>query len=426
MRELLHSEDWWAVWFGFILIGLSLAGLISGVPKTGSWESNPFDGLPLTTLRNAALMVIGFGGLTAVGIKVMGRRVLPYLGGFVAVFVLALLAKLCGSQMALKNLGFGYALWALVLGLLIANTVGTPRWLEAGARSELFIKIGLVLLGAEILVPRMLTLGGPGLFVAFAVTPIVILSMWWFGTRVLRMASPRLTIIIACATSVCGVSAAIASAAACRAKKEELTLAVGMTMIFTVIMMVGMPALCGMLGLDQLVGGAWIGGTVDSTGAVVAAGALLGAEAEKVAAVVKMIQNTMIGAIAFLIALYWVTAVEREPDTPKPSLMEIWRRFPKFVIGFLAASLFFSFVLVPVLGEEHVAGILKVTKGMRGWWFALAFTSIGLEADFRKLTAQLVGGKPIWLYMCGQSFNVLLTLLAAYLAFGGILFARPV
>ena len=90
-----------------------------------------------------------------------------------------------------------------------------------------------------------------------------------------------------------------------------------------------------------------------------------------------------------------------------------------------AASLLFSFLLVPALGQEQVSEILKVTKGLRGWWFALAFVAIGLESNFRQLASELVGGKPIWLYITGQSFNVLLAFLAAYLAFGGILFDRP-
>ncbi|HHE46142.1 MAG TPA: putative sulfate exporter family transporter, partial [Bacteroidetes bacterium] len=265
-------------------------------------------------------------------------------------------------------------------------------------------------------------------FVAWLVTPTVIIFMFIFGTRVLKIASKPLVIIIAAATSVCGVSAAIAAAAAAKAKKEELTLGVGMTLIFTVLMMIFMPIGIRWLGMDKIIGAAWMGGTIDSTGAVVAAGSMLGSEAEKVAAVVKMIQNILIGVVAFLIAVYWVTKVEREPGAARPNAMEIWYRMPKFIVGFVAASLLFSFVLVPLLGTAFVEqDILKgVTKNCRGWLFCLAFVSIGLESNFRDLSSQLAGGKPIWLYITGQSFNLVLTLIAAYLAFGGILFNRPV
>jgi len=258
------------------------------------------------------------------------------------------------------------------------------------------------------------------------VTPTVIVFMYLFGTRIMKMTSKGLVIIIAAATSVCGVSAAIATAAACRAKKEELTLAVGMTLIFTVLMMIVMPVGIKAVGMSPIVGAAWMGGTIDATGAVVAAGSMLGPEAEKVAAVVKMIQNVLIGIVAFVVAVLWVTRVERDPSGPKPSPMEIWYRFPKFIVGFVAASLIFSFVLVPVMGmsavEKNVIG--AATKTLRGWLFCMAFVSIGLESNFRELAEQLTGGKPIILYIVGQSFNLVLTLIAAYLAFGGILFGK--
>ena len=107
--------------------------------------------------------------------------------------------------------------------------------------------------------------------------------------------------------------------------------------------------------------------------------------------------------------------------------MEVWYRFPKFIVGFVAASLLFSFVFVPLRGGPAVDGIIKATTGpCRGWLFCLAFISIGLESNFKDLAKQMVGGKPIWLYIVGQSFNLLLTVIAAYLAFGGILFSKPI
>ena len=171
------------------------------------------------------------------------------------------------------------------------------------------------------------------------------------------------------------------------------------------------------------VAGGWLGGTIDSTGAVVAAGAFLGPTAEKVAAVVKMIQNVLIGVVAFAVAIFWITKVDRDPGAPKPSLIEIWYRFPKFILGFAAASLLFSFVLMPTLGHEEVSGILKLSKVLRGWFFCLAFVSIGLESNFKELASQMVGGKPIYLYIVGQSLNLILTLLMSWIAFGGIIFA---
>ena len=114
---------------------------------------------------------------------------------------------------------------------------------------------------------RLLALGLPGVFVAWVVTPIVLISTYWFGQKILKMESRSLNMVISADMSVCGVSAAIATAAACKAKKEELSLAIGMSLTFTVVMMVVMPAVIKAVGMDEVLGGAWLGGTIDSTGA---------------------------------------------------------------------------------------------------------------------------------------------------------------
>ena len=364
--------------------------------------------------------------VTVGGVRVMGQKPGRYALAFAAIFALAVVSFLLAAQTSSKTYGLCYAAWALAIGLLISNTVGKPGWLKPGIRTEMYIKTGLVLLGAEILFGKILSIGMPGLLVAWVVTPVVLIFMWLFGTRVLKMASKPLVIIIAAATSVCGVSAAIAAAAASRAKQHELTLGVGMTLIFTVLMMVFMPMFVHWVGMDEVLAGAWMGGTIDSTGAVVAAGAFLGPRAETVAAVVKMIQNILIGVVGFCIALFWITSVERVPGAPRPGLVQIWVRFPKFIVGFVAASVIFSFVLTPLfsalfdgngmqLVETNV--IKTVTRCLRGWFFCLAFVSIGLESNFKELSRHMEGGKPMLLYVVGQSFNLLLTLLMAYLAF---------
>ncbi|MEM9660261.1 MAG: putative sulfate exporter family transporter, partial [Planctomycetota bacterium] len=259
----------------------------------------------------------------------------------------------------------------------------------------------------------------PGIFVAWVVTPTVLISTYMFGQKALRMPSRSLNMVISADMSVCGVSAAIATAAACKAKKEELSLAIGMSLTFTVIMMVTLPAIIKAVGMDQILGGAWLGGTIDSTGAVAAAGAMLGDRALEVAATVKMIQNILIGVTAFCVATYWVAYVERDAGGSRVDAGEIWRRFPKFVLGFVAASAVFSTLYISLAGgpELITAMIGGSTKTLRGWFFCLAFVSIGLETDFRSLAPQLKGGKPLILYVCGQSLNLCLTLFMAWLMF---------
>ncbi len=265
------------------------------------------------------------------------------------------------------------------------------------------------------------------MLVSWTVTPIVLITTFIFGQKILKMESPSLNMVISADMSVCGVSAAIATAAACRAKKEELSLAIGLSLAFTVIMMVAMPAFIKAIGMNEVLAGAWLGGTIDSTGAVAAAGAVVGPRALEVAATVKMIQNILIGFVAFGVAVYWVTCIERNPEGDRPSVVEIWRRFPRFVIGFVLVSAVFSMLngTMPDGPQLVDAMIDGSTKILREWFFCLAFVSIGLETNFRELAPCLRGGKPLTLYVCGQTLNLALSLLVSWLMFN-VVFVKSV
>ncbi|MFH2003044.1 MAG: putative sulfate exporter family transporter [Planctomycetota bacterium] len=376
---------------------------------------------PYLQVGYLALLGLALALFFSIGMKAMGHPVGRFITGFLFVFLIATLAYLCAGQATMKEYGIGYAAWAIAIGLLISNTVGTPRWVMPAVQVEYYIKTGLVLLGAEILFGKILTIGVPGIFVAWVVTPIVLIVTYFFGQKVLKIPSKTLNITISADMSVCGVSAAIATAGACRAKKEELTLAVGLSLVFTSIMMIAMPAFIKMVGMSEILGGAWMGGTIDATGAVAAAGAFLGEKALYVAATIKMIQNVLIGVIAFCVAVYWCTKVEAA-EGRSVGAMEIWYRFPKFVIGFVLASIAFSILYESIGADAGTVliddGVLKgFTKIFRGWFFCLAFVSIGLATNFRELAHYFKGGKPLILYVCGQTFNLILTLAMAYIMF---------
>lgn len=378
--------------------------------------NKPYNYIP-TLIGLCIFIAVIFG----FGIKLMGENFLAFVKGFIIVFLVAVLAYLLGGQAISKQYGIGAEAWGVLLGMIIANTLGTPKWVLPSCKVEFFIKTGLVLLGAEVLFNKIIAIGVPGIFVAWIVTPIVLVCTYIFGQKVLKMPSKELNIVIAADMSVCGTSAAIATAAACRAKKEELTLSIGLSLVFTAIMMIAMPAFIKAVGMPEILGGAWMGGTIDATGAVAAAGAFLGEKALYVAATIKMIQNVMIGVTAFCVALYWTMKVEREAGR-SVGAMEIWNRFPKFVLGFLAASIVFS-ILDSNLGKDLGTAMLDqgVVRGgtrlMRGWFFALSFAAIGLSTNFRELAKYFKGGKPLILYVCGQSFNLILTLTMAYIMF---------
>lgn len=358
----------------------------------------------------------------------MGQSFGKFALAFTFIFALTILAWLFSYQATMKHYGVGYAFWAIFIGMLISNTVGTPKWAMPAVQTEYYIKTGLVLLGAKILFEKIITIGTAGIFVAWVVTPTVWLVTYWFGQKIVKMPSKRLNAVICSDMSVCGVSAAIAAASACRAKKEELTLAVGLSLIFTAVMMIVMPAVIKStfpVDKQMILGGAWMGGTIDASGAVAAAGAFLGEKALYVAATIKMIQNVLIGVIAFFLALYFTTKVEVEETGAKVGLVEIWFRFPKFVLGFITASVVFSLIYSGYNDEASGLGRAMIDKGavkgmsdlFRKWFFTFSFVSIGLATNFRELRHHFKGGKPLILYAFGQSLNLLLTLLMAYIMF---------
>ena len=449
---LRSSEDWWAIFCGVFLLALSFGAvwayrpadlneqLSSGKPfkiatpltpylsKPGSWTDKPIEAFVRSATDkkpafNAVPGTLGvfvlLGVVFAVATQIRKGEGLAYIKAFPIVFILAILAYALAGQSVIKAYNLEYALWALLVGLIICNTVGTPSFLKPAASTEFYIKTGLVLLGAEVLLNRLLALGAPGLLTSWIVTPVVLIVTYIFGQKVLKMESPALNMVISADMSVCGVSAAIATAAACKAKKEELSLAIGLSLAFTVIMMAVMPAFIRMVGMDEVLAGAWLGGTIDSTGAVAAAGAAVGPKALEVAATVKMIQNVLIGFVSFGVALYWVTCVERDPNGKRPSISEIWRRFPRFIIGFVGVSLIFSILFREIpAGPQLIDSMIDgSTKTLREWLFCLAFVSIGLETNFRELTPYLRGGKALTLYVCGQTLNLLLSFIMSWLMF---------
>lgn len=437
ISNIWKKEDWLAVWIGFIIISVAVAAVLTGsfdfsAAKFSTWHlwEDVAEKKALLAQFTSSFWIrllrtfVVLGLLFTVGVKLQGGKVKEYLPAFAALFVLAVTVRLISAEFTL-NRYLEWAFWALIVGLLISNTVGVPSWLRPAIRTEFYIKTGLVVMGFSVLFSNIAKFGLYGLGIAWIVTPIVIIFMWWFGTKVLKIDNKPLVITIASATSVCGTSAAIATGAAAGAKKNDLGIAISISIIFTILMMVFEPMIIKALGMNELMGGALIGGTVDSTGAVVLAGNALGPEGEQAAVLVKSIQNILIGFIAFFVALFFATKVEKNSER-KVGAGEIWTRFPKFIIGFFVASLVASFIVQPLAGSADVKAINTVLDQYKNWAFVLAFTSIGLDTNFREIIRQLHGGKVLWLYVVGQIFNIVLTFIAVWLLLSGVVFEIPV
>jgi uncharacterized integral membrane protein (TIGR00698 family) len=421
------SEDIWAVLIGSVVI-LSMLALTTWV--TGfkfqlpafQWQTTGDLVTKVLSLKNilliaqTGLIVLVLSG-AAIGLS--GGNIKNYAAGFFVIYLLAIIALIIEGNKVINYYGLEYVIFALVLGLLIGNLTRIPVWLKEAARSEFFIKTGLVILGTSILFTEIIKAGLPGLLQSVLVVSAVWFVALWIS-RQLKV-DDEFGVILASAVAICGVSAAIVASGAIKGDKKKLSYVTALVLLVAVPMLVIQPWLIKLLNIPEIVGGAWLGGTLDTTASVSAAAELVGPKAMKAGVIVKFSQNVLIGVAAFFIALWWTYrkgANKQAAETP--GLRVVWERFPKFVLGFIAASLIFSF-LIPAPITKNVAGTLK---GLRTVWFALAFVSIGMEARFADLV-KTEGGRPALAFIAAQLFNIIWTLLWAYLLFGGILFPVP-
>ncbi|HYO79910.1 MAG TPA: putative sulfate exporter family transporter [Bryobacteraceae bacterium] len=412
-------EDWLAVWLGTFFLVAVLLGVRLALP-TLKWTGGTALGPLFSTSSVAAVAVLAVVYLmtSLPGIVATGGSASRYAVGFPFVFLLAWLAQILAGNGTFSYWGIEYVIFALLLGLFVSNVIGTPAWLQDAIRTEYYIKTGLVIMGATILFQEVMTAGALGMLQAF----LVVIVVWYASFSIAKRfrVDDEFAAILSSAVSICGVSAAIAACGAIQGDRRKLSYVASLVLIVAVPMIVLQPWIVRWAGMPDAVGGAWLGGTLDTTGSVVAAGALISDTAMKIGTIVKFSQNVLIGFAAFALSIWWTL---RKPvaDQERPGVWVIWERFPKFVLGFMAASLLFSFVVNPALVRETKSLI----AGLRTWWFALAFVSIGLETRFTDLLS-MDGGRPFWTFLLAQGVNLIWTLLLAYLIFGGILFPTPV
>ncbi|MBK5278488.1 MAG: putative sulfate exporter family transporter [Bacteroidia bacterium] len=408
------TEDWAVVIVGFLILVISIVGFILAAPVY-SWNNTVELTSVVLSSKNLLLILIQLLFIVAsssVAIFSTGRPIKSFLTGFPIVYLITIIALILAGSSIIRGLNLEAVIISLVLGLIISNFFTVPSWLKSSLSTELFVKIGLVLLGSGIIFGDILKAGMLGLIQAL----LVVLSVWYFAYWVCKKLKidDELTMMLASAVSICGVSAAIATAGAIKGDSKKLSYVISLVLITAIPMMIGMPYLANYLGLTQEVTGAWLGGTIDTTGAVVASGTLVGETALKISTIVKFSQNVLLGLAAFAISVYWSYSKKNEGEktNDKPTIQVIWDRFPKFVLGFLGASLLFSFVVDQSIVNEVKGSI----KNIQGLWFSLAFVSIGLETKFSDLFKQ-DNRKPLYAFLIAQSFNIIITLIIAYCLF---------
>ncbi len=435
-----HKDDWWAVGIGLGLIvlayllfagGSSLAwiAVIPAKWTTGDQLLAHFAAnWPRYVAQFVLWLVVVSAAVTALGYAL--RRTVP---AFAFLYVLSVAIFALGQWSDAIRYNLEPPLVALVVGLLIANLGLLPRGLDAGFRVELYIKLGVVLLGATLPL-TLIVWAGPVALVQASVVSIVTFAVIFFVARALGL-DPRFAAVLGVGGAVCGVSAAIAIAAAVGARKQDAAVVISIVIGWAILMIFALPFAASLLALPAGVGGAWIGTSefADAAGFAAAQaygdmaakvpGAPAGALDQSVAAftLMKVVgRDVWIGIWAVVLSVVATTRWDDIGVRNEAGAGEIWRRFPKFVIGFLLASIFITLIAQGVghaqFGKAATADLVTPIKNMRTWAFAFGFLSIGLTTRLRDLTG--VGVRPLVAFSSGVVVNVVLGFVLSVLIFG--------
>jgi uncharacterized integral membrane protein (TIGR00698 family) len=311
-----------------------------------------------------------------------------------------------------------FPVYAILVGLAagaVLGALGLRTRLSAAFRTEFLIKTGLVLLGASINLAVIARAAGPAIVQSVILISTVFLVSWWVGGRL--GLDPKLRALLSAAVSICGVSAAIAAAGAVSARREQLAYVASLVIIFALPSIFIQPWLAAQLGLNQVVAGAWIGGNIDTTAAVTAAGSIVGDQALQIAAIVKQTQNALMGVVAVILTAWFVYRIERVPGATV-GLGAIWHRFPKFILGFIAASALATMYINSAADPKAAGDVVAVAgTSLRTWFFILAFVCIGIE--FRPAALREAGARPVAVFAFASIVNLVLALALASLLFAG-------
>ena len=416
-------EDWVVTLLAIPL--LILAGLAGEYPTIKSVIAIP------STLATADAW-IGVGALFLIALVVLyiGNSLLsrPLKGlfwSFVVVFALSLLAQLIAKIPSVKYYGFEAVFFSVIFGLIVRNCIRIPEWLKPAIQGEFFIKIGVVCLGATILFRDFVTSGVAGILQACIVVSGVWMFAFWLSRR--TAVEERAAMTLASGVTICGVSACIATGGVTKVQERYLSYIISVVLIVAVPMIYLMPLLAKWIvplltedvAVQSEIMGAWIGGTIDTTSGVAAASEMVGDEANKTAMIVKATQNVLIGVVAFCIATY-LASKGGNGRLHRPSVRLVWEKFPKFVVGFIVASLVFSLLQSNHIFPDWEAKKLaetSIAKTFSTFFFSLAFVCIGMDTRLKDIVSR-ENRNILYAFLGAQCFNIVVTLLVAWLMFG--------
>jgi uncharacterized integral membrane protein (TIGR00698 family) len=365
-------------------------------------------------LPGLLILYLILAAVLSIAIGIMGRNVPRFLAGFTLLYVLAIIVQILGAWSVAKTFNLEAPVMALIIGILIGNFVKIPDWFDAGMRTEFYVKTGIVLFGATMPFTLILKSGPVALMQASVVAVATFVVIYFCATRLFGLEKP-FGATLGAGGSICGVSASIAIGSSVNAKKEHVSIAISMVVIWATIMVFLLPIVCRALGLSDGASGALIGTSEFADAAGVAAAGQFGDGAMKTFTLMKVVgRDIFVGIWAFILAIISVTLWERKAkgadgSSQKPGAGVIWERFPKFVVGFFVASIVVTLVQLGVPAEVVStidASVIDPIKNLRGWAFVLCFLCIGLTTRFKALAA--VGWKPFAAFTIGVAVNVAL------------------
>ncbi len=437
-KELYLKEDWWAVWLGIGLMVLAILFFRAGssdmlkslVINPGGLKWGTFGQLAGHFSANAHLYFYQFLCwlvLFGVPAAIMGVDMKEFVPAFIVLYVLSVIMFAIAGWVNAAQFNMEAPLVALVLGLIISNVLPLPKWLDSAFRVEYYIKTGIVLLGATFPITLVLVAGPVAIAQATIISLVTCLVIFFIGTRVFGL-DKRLAAVMGVGGAVCGVSASMAIAASVRAKKDDLYTSVTLVVVWALIMILVLPFISRAMGLASGVAGAWIGTSefADAAGFAAATtyGKMAGNEdaAIKAFTLMKVIgRDIWIGIWSLVFAAIATFVWEKGATGRAPDAREIWWRFPKFVLGFFAASLLMTLYTgsfpLPEFNNAVRPNVLLPLISIRTWVFIFCFLSIGLTTRFRDLHA--VSWKTFWTFTIGVAANVILGYILSVLVFGG-------
>jgi uncharacterized integral membrane protein (TIGR00698 family) len=432
------KEDWWAIILGLGLViaaivlysqGSSLKWLAVTPAK---WSNVAQLGADLSAnalryLVQFAFWAVAFSIITAA----LGFETRRFLPSFLFLYVASLLIFIVGQWDQANKYNLEPPLVALALGLILANLGVLPRRLETGFRVELYIKTGIVLLGATLPL-SLIAWAGPVAILQASIVSLVTFFVIFYAARWFGL-DRRFAATLGVGGAVCGVSAAIAISGAVGGKKEDAPITITTVVIWAIVMIFVLPFAARALGLPTGVAGAWIGTSEFADAAGIAAAQAYGDlaghtdgiagtsdQAVWAFSLMKIVgRDVWIGIWAFVLAIVATTRWDFQETGRKPDAGEIWRRFPKFVIGFVAASILITLATRGLSLADYnklaVPALVNPIKDLRTWAFIFCFFSIGLTtrfADFAK-----AGAKPFLAFTAGVVVNVALGFILSTIVF---------